>query len=635
MRKALPQGLAVLLLSASVLGGAATTSPTDPQAASKPSAGAAGEFPRLAERVARASVIVRVKVAGVGRTDFTRQRGIGFVDVRFELVRLLAGKASDKAFTVTMAVPVRGIPAEKRYKVGQEIILFLDQAGRCLGADFDVPPKHALDDVEKSIAAVLGKAVARRSTVKLPPPGAGEVRLEQPLEGGRVNRRVDEDGWVYIGQPGLYWRWTGGKYLRFWQEDVRIYVSADGRPRHLAGIRFRSPDDLPAVAAALKAKEAPPHPLILWCECPLPKGFAALPNQGRIGYLRRLGLRGNQVKFSDLSGLVKLTGLRSLDLSGCDFTDLRPLAKLTKLKSLDLDAVSSRPRIRDIRPLAKLTELESLNLRYRRNLGDLSPLGKLAKLESLNLAGCQIPDLTPLAQLTSLKWLDVSGGRKFADISPLAKLTELEFLRVSLFDSSIADLSPLAKLTRLKRLELSWFSGVSDLTPLTKLRNLRRLALHRFTKLTDISPLAKLTKLESLILGSCERISDIKPLAKLGKLKELSLCACRGVTDLSPLANLTELTELSLMYCTKATDIAPLSQLSKLRTLSLEYCKEISDLRPLSNLTGLKSLYLNGCESVSDLGPLHAIVAGGAFVRVDAHLTTQLEQLRESSKAPK
>jgi hypothetical protein len=96
-------------------------------------------------------------------------------------------------------------------------------------------------------------------------------------------------------------------------------------PRQLAGIWIRRPDDdLTTAAAALKEHPSDKQ-LILWCECPLPNEFSALPDLQKITHLRRVG----RVKFSDLSALARLTSLTSLDLRSCDqITDLRPLAKL-------------------------------------------------------------------------------------------------------------------------------------------------------------------------------------------------------------------------------------------------------------------------------------------------------------------
>ncbi len=428
---------------------------------------------------------------------------------------------------------------------------------------------------------VRPKAASSMATLMLVgyPPGPGEVCLDRNLDGEKLTPlRVPEDGWIQIGK-GIFWYYTGGTYLDFTQEDVRVYVTADDEPRQLAGLRFSKPNDIGQMRAAL---EELTEPTILWCECPLPEEFSTLPNLDMITDLQR----PKAVKFSDLSPLAKLTRLTSLDLQGCDqvtdlspltdltnltslnlagcnqITDLSPLANLTDLESLNLSAWDVDTELSDISPLAKLTALKSLSLWLRTNVRNLAPLGELTELESLDLMGCsrQISDLSPLAQLRKLRSLKLSSVWNVTDLSPLAELTSLEFLRLGSVNRHVTDIPYMANLTKLKHLDLDQWQRVTDISSLASLTSLTSLRLKAFRKLSDISPLAQLTNLESLDLESCEQISDLSPLENLTKLKSLDLCACKNVSDLSPLANLTKLRDVSLQFCPKVTDLSSLRE---------------------------------------------------------------------------
>ncbi|HWQ96481.1 MAG TPA: leucine-rich repeat domain-containing protein [Clostridia bacterium] len=118
----------------------------------------------------------------------------------------------------------------------------------------------------------------------------------------------------------------------------------------------------------------------------------------------------------DLSVIVKLPNLESLQMAGVVIDDLSPLAKLDRLTSLTL--------FNGDQPL------------------DLSPLAGLVNLEALTLRNNRISDLTPLSGLTKLRYLDLEGNQ-ISDVSPLAGLTGLE--RLYLTDNPISDFSPLAE----------------------------------------------------------------------------------------------------------------------------------------------------------------------------------------------
>ncbi|MBC8353671.1 MAG: leucine-rich repeat domain-containing protein, partial [Planctomycetes bacterium] len=102
------------------------------------------------------------------------------------------------------------------------------------------------------------------------------------------------------------------------------------------------------------------------------------------------GVRVRSVVFfrkpvSDLSPLVKLKNLETLDLSNTQVTDLSPLAELKNLKLLYL----TNTQVSDLTPLAKLKNLERLSL-SRTPVGDLSHLTELKKLILLDIGGIHV-----------------------------------------------------------------------------------------------------------------------------------------------------------------------------------------------------------------------------------------------------
>jgi hypothetical protein len=172
----------------------------------------------------------------------------------------------------------------------------------------------------------------------------------------------------------------------------------------------------------------------------------------------RLGKReAPHVGLADLAPLQRLTGLTTLDLTGCKgVTDLGPLAKLAGLTALDLTGCKG---VTDLGPLAKLAGLTALDLGFT-GVTDLGPLAKLTGLTTLRLAGCKgVADLGPLAKLTGLTALHLAGCEGVTDLGPLAKLTGLTTLDLS--STGVTDLRPLAKLTGLTALDLS-STGVTD-----------------------------------------------------------------------------------------------------------------------------------------------------------------------------
>lgn len=499
---------------------------------------------------------------------------------------------------------------------------------------------------KNAIASGTDKEARKNRVVSMMSPELGapsinEVQVAPDLLGHKRNIRIPDDGWIMIGK-GMFWHYSGGKYLSFSQEDVRVYVTIDGGRRQFAGLRFSKPEDIGYLYLAM---EELTEPTILLCEQQLPPEFLELPNQHLISELQRTPIKGGPikaskedflrrsrlVKFADITALGGLTGLTALDLRGCDeladlsplenltnltslnlsgchkVTDLTPLSKLDKLESLDLRAWNLNSELNDISGISDLRALKSLNLRLRTNLSDLTPLENLENLETLDLAGCSndIADLSALAKLRKLKSLKIDELYDKQNAPPLGNLTNLEYLKIGSLNKSYgvnakaSDISFLTKLTKLEHLELSQCFGEIDLEPIGHLTNLAHLKVNRFTKLLNITPIGELTNLQTLELGNCDKVTDITPIGELTQLKSLDLNSCEILSDLSPIKNLTKLEELDLGSCDSISDLSPLGHLANLKSLNLSRCKNISDLSALDGLVELKSVRLHNCPKIN------------------------------------
>jgi hypothetical protein len=96
--------------------------------------------------------------------------------------------------------------------------------------------------------------------------------------------------------------------------------------------------------------------------------------------------------------------------------DISPIMPLTAVESLDLNATP----VVDLSPLSKLTALQNLILDFT-PVVDLSPLSNLSELKTLDLRGCPVTDISPLANLIHLRHLELRGTR-VTDLSPIADL---------------------------------------------------------------------------------------------------------------------------------------------------------------------------------------------------------------------
>jgi Leucine-rich repeat (LRR) protein len=261
---------------------------------------------------------------------------------------------------------------------------------------------------------------------------------------------------------------------------------------------------------------------------------------------------------------------------------------------------SDKEELTDVSPMLGLFALRSLNLSGTRVTG-LSPLIGLGGLASLDIVGTHVADLSPLRQLEGLRRLALSGFQ-VSNVSPLSALLGLESL--FLMQTKVVDISPLRNLNKLRILALDR-SDVSDLSPLSGLTRLETLSLTG-TRVVDISPLSEMTSLRSLHLNQ-SRVEDLGPLRGLVELEELNLTGTQ-VANLWPISTVATLRKLYLGQ-TQVFDVLPLSQLTRLTVLDLTETL-VSNIQPLKGLFRLQNLYLDGTQ-VSSLRPLDFLTSEG------------------------
>jgi bacterioferritin-associated ferredoxin len=161
---------------------------------------------------------------------------------------------------------------------------------------------------------------------------------------------------------------------------------------------------------------------------------------GKFGGVRTLHLKASlDVNDDVLRALAPLTGLTSLDLSGCvQVTDeglraaLAPLARLTSLNLAYCSGLTDKGVRALLPPFTTLTSLNLADCCGVTNEG-VKALGSLTALTSLNLASCNrltdeaVRAQTQLRSLTSLNlthchWLSNEGVRALASLTALTSL---------------------------------------------------------------------------------------------------------------------------------------------------------------------------------------------------------------------
>lgn len=249
----------------------------------------------------------------------------------------------------------------------------------------------------------------------------------------------------------------------------------------------------------------------------------------------------------DLSDLTSCKTLNSLTLNGASGVDLTVLSELTGLESLDLSGCTI-------------------------SNSALSAIATLPKLKELKLNGCALTNVSALAPLTGLEVLDLSNNA-IGDVDALKGMTALR--EVYLGTNTLSSISPLAALDNLELLDIA-SNRVATLVPLEEKTKLAALTAST-NKLTDVNVLSGCTALK-LVDISNNQISDLAPLSSLTELGTL-LADHNNIETLPDFSKAVSLNRISLNY-NNVPNLAGLKGLPYLNYVSVDY-NRVTDLSPL------------------------------------------------------
>ena len=170
-----------------------------------------------------------------------------------------------------------------------------------------------------------------------------------------------------------------------------------------------------------------------------------LAGLSRFRELRWLFLEGQTKHLEVISGL---THLDDLTLRSITMPDLSLLLPLTRLRSLDLKLGGTR----DLRLLPRIGELWYLELWMIRGLTDVTAVGTISSLRVLFLQALrQVEDLPDLRAATSLRRVRLETMKGLRDLRPLATAPALEAVElIDMRHLRPEDLAPLAGMSTLK-----------------------------------------------------------------------------------------------------------------------------------------------------------------------------------------
>ena len=209
--------------------------------------------------------------------------------------------------------------------------------------------------------------------------------------------------------------------------------------------------------------------------------------------------------------LRKLVTFDTLDLDGNEWIeDISPLIQLRQLKSLNL----SGTQVRDVTPIRYASRLESLDLSGTL-VDSIQVFGYLPKLQKLKLSGCRWLTSQFLVSLPQLTWLDLSET-SLLDYSPIQQMPKLQYLDLS--GSSFQHTSLLSSLKSLSVLDLSR-TTIQQVDFGAEIPNLVELDLSN-AYITEIGWIHQLPRL-SILKIDYTQVSDLSPADKHPYLKKI------------------------------------------------------------------------------------------------------------------
>ncbi|MEI7744010.1 MAG: hypothetical protein WCK58_09705 [Chloroflexota bacterium] len=292
----------------------------------------------------------------------------------------------------------------------------------------------------------------RRFIAGDPPPAFERREVASPLADGMLRPSVSGRGFVQFRSL-----LTDADFARLadWLRaypgmTLRAYGSYDGSIRDLEFLRFfpfLRRFDADALYRSLVSLDGLRHLPADLEELAIGATKARLDLTGiaRFGELRFLHLEGQTKGIAVVSGL---TSVEDLTLRSITLPDLSLLLPMRGLLSLDLKLGGTR----DLALLPRIGELRYLELWRIAGLSDVSVAGRLPTLRSLFLQALrQVASLPDLSGATSLRRVHLESMKGLRDLGPLATAPALE--EVSLVDMrhlAPEDLRPLAGLPNLR-----------------------------------------------------------------------------------------------------------------------------------------------------------------------------------------
>ncbi len=373
-----------------------------------------------------------------------------------------------------------------------------------------------------------------------------------------------------------------------------------------------------------------------------------------------LNLSGNP-KITDLEPIIRLSNLRTIDVSFSLIQDIYPVRNLTKLHNLNcsntfINSVDpliysrelailniSNTNINNLEPLANLEKLIILNI-SNTDVDNLSACLEMSLLEDLKMRNTQIRDLSPLQSLKSLNYLDLSDNEQLKSLDALKNLNQLKVLYLN--NTTINDLSPLSILPNLETLycENSEIISLDGLELSPKLKKIycdnsllgqqkaiefmkeypHILVVYESKQLKiwwdelpetwkavfneilepEATPtkeqLHLITNIKEVNIAGNKQIYSLLPLAKLKNLQKLN-ASNTSINSLDGIGEAREMRELNISN-TNVNRLYALESLNLIEELDISYCP-VKELSPLKGLVNLKSLAINNTQ-VDDLTSL-------------------------------
>lgn len=254
--------------------------------------------------------------------------------------------------------------------------------------------------------------------------------------------------------------------------------------------------------------------------------------------------------------LERVYSIKEIDVSGLDPKDFGPLLKLKGLKILDL----SNTGLDTLLILSNFPKLEQLTV-SRNKLKSLEGLQNCPNLLYLNCAYNEIEDLTPLAGCPNMMTLLLSNN-KIEDLTVVSKLPRL--LTLHFQGNIVKDISPLRTLGGLKNLNMAKNKDIESLEPIRNCLAMGKLNCYN-TGITSLDPIRRMENIYHLDIGYIK----VNSLDAIRHMKNLTYLNISGnvITDFSAVSNFRKLRSF---YCntTRMSDISPVLNMTEIREFS-------------------------------------------------------------------